>query len=159
MGCNKVQITSGYVISKCPSNSSPFVPLMRQEEDKGASSDPGGLLSEDVSGPFCAQLYFILEPHQRIFTTAEHIMNSWSISSAKNIPLSTPISLSTLCTWWIPTSPRRLSSHITFSLQISLWTEAIWAAVSRVCPEVCAYLSTSSSYFILGICLHLCLSL
>lgn len=86
MGHNKVQILPGYMIFKCWFNSIPFILLLRQEEEKGASSEPAGFPSKDLNSLFYVQLYFILESCQRIFTIAEQAMKSWSISPAKNTP-------------------------------------------------------------------------
>lgn len=71
------------MISTGPVNSRPYIPLMSHKADKGTSPEPAGPPSEDLNGLFSAQLFFMLEPHQRIFTIAKHAMNS--ISSAKNI--------------------------------------------------------------------------
>lgn len=97
----------------------------------------------------------------KIFTLAEHAMNSWPISSAKNIPPfhpNLPVSFVYL-----------INSHISLKTQFKYhflaanfpgdpgrMSELLFPGYAL---QVCAHSSTSSSCFILGSCLHVCLSL
>ena len=135
------------MISKRWFNSIPFILLLRQEEDKGPSSESAGFPSKDLNSLFCVQLYFILESCQRIFIVAEHAMNSWSISPAKNIP---PFHshLHVLCV------PGKFPHILEDPVQISLsFCKFPWGSRQKelllpgYAPQVCADSPTSSSYF------------
>lgn len=159
MGHNKVQMLPGYMIFKCWFNSIPFILLLRQEEEKGVSSEPAGFPSKDLNSLFYVQLYFILESCQRIFAIAEQAMNSWSISPAKNTP---PFHshLHHLCV------PDKFPHILEDPVQVSLsFYKFPWGPTQKEVPfpgyaaQVCADSPTNSSCFILGSCLHVCLSL
>ena len=131
-----VKFKQHHMVSKFPFNDSPFIPFVSQEEDKGASSyQKDSHLRISMVCSVCS----IILCCRHIRGYLQLLSTPWT---ADPFPLprisllSTPISLSPLCTWWIHTCPWRSSSNISFLLQTSLRTQAEWAVASWVCPRM-----------------------
>lgn len=116
------------MISKFPFNSSPFIALMSQEEDKEASSEQ--IVSHRrLSMAYLHTAYFILELQPRIFTFAQQLIYFlWQEYPSSPLHLLVPFV-------YLVNSYTPLKTRFKYDfLQISLWTRAEWVAISWVCP-------------------------